>query len=367
MAVAVETADTFNAYTDRYILAGLHDQVFTGTPLLTELGTRIRGFQGTKFEGRIQIGEITNHWYDPDADVDLDLDFTTPEIGAEFSYGLKYAYEAVRLPAHQVDRQSGEKNIRMLVAYTNNAKKSLRKDLNAKLLALSGSGPGDHSANQPTSLWDICNDHNAEYGKAAIGGITADGTTHGYWRAHIMEGQATYATAVSPSLQNVGKMVTRIAATVGEKPDLIVVDEDFYDVLEAQLTPIQMQTTRSNRFRDWGYDSFTVKGVPVIWDPDMPGLSYAGSTDRHTCGGSEALFINWATMFGIKDAKWNFAFQPGGWYLDPTKIPAYYNSLFSAINYVTTMRRAQGHMFNVNLSQDPADFTKGVITLPVAS
>jgi len=365
MATAVETADTFDAYTDRYILPGLHDQVFTGTPLLKELGTRIRPFQGSSFQGRLQVGSITNNWYNPATDVDLDLDFTTPEIGAEFSYNLVHAYEAIRLPAYQVDQQDAAGNIRMLVAYTNNAKESLRIDLAAKLLGVSGTGPGDHSATHPTSLWDICNDHNAEYGKAAIGGITADATTNGYWRAHIMEAGTSYTVPVSPSLQNIAKMITRMEVTNGKKPDLVCVDEDYYDVLEAQLTPVQVQTGRTNRFRDWGYDSFSIKSVPVIWDPNMPGLSYSGTTDRYTCGGSEALIIDWDHMFGIKNSKWNFSFQPGGWYLDPTKQPGYYNSLHSWLNFVATSRRAQGHIFNVNLAQDPQDWTKGAITLPV--
>ena len=367
MATAVETATTFDAYTDRYIMPGLHDQVFTGTPLLKELGTRIRGFQGKKFEGRLEVGSMTNRWYEPATDVDLDLNFTTPEIGAEFSYDLKRSYEAMRLPAYEVDQQDAAGNVRMLVTYANNAKMSMRKDLAAKILGVSGTGPGDHSVNEPTSLWDICNDHNAAYGKAAIGGITADGTTNGYWRAHIMEAGTTYTVAVSPSLQNIGKMVMRMQATNGRKPDLICVDEDYYDVLEAQLTPVQVQTSKSNRFRDWGYDSFSIKGVPVIWDPDMPGLSYSGTTDRYTCGGSEALLIDWETMFGIKNAKWNFSFQPGGWYLDPTKIPAYYNSLHCSLNFIATQRRTQGHIFNVNLGQDPQDWTKGAITLPVVA
>lgn len=367
MATPVETTATFNALTEDYILPGIHDQIFTGTPLLKELGEKIQGFTGEKFTGKVQIGEITNHWYDPDADLDADVDFTTPDIATEFEYNLKYSEEGIRLPVHQVDRQGRESNIKMLDRYTDVARRSLRKDLNSALVAVSGSGPGNHSANQPTSLWDICNDHNAEYGCATIGGITADGTGNGYWRAHIMEGQDTYATAVSPSLQNVENLLDDIMYSVGEPPDLFVVDRAYYKVLRAQLLPIEIhtQSPEHNRFVDWGFDSFKIRGVPVIWDRNMPGLTYVGGTDRHTCGGSELLAINWATMYGIKDDKWNFKFHPEGWWLTKVKQTLQYlNTLHCWINFVTEMRRAQGHIFNVDITQDPADFTDGVVTLP---
>jgi len=363
VATAVETQATFNAFTTDYILPGLHDQVFRDTAVLTELNRHIKPFKGKAYKAKVQVGKVTNHWYDPDADIWADLDFTTPEIGAEVSYGLKYSYETIRLPAHEVDQQGAAQNVDMLVSYTKNAVSSLKESLNTALFAVTG-----HAATQVASLWDIANDHNADYGCATIGGITANGTTYGYWRAHIMEGEDTYATAVSPSLANIEYMIERIRRTTGEKPDLVIVDEAYYHILKAQLIPVQMEAEGKNRIRDYGLDSFTVSGVPVTWEDNMPSSDWtSGQTKRDDAGGSEALFINWDAVFGIKNAKWNFNFHPDGWQLTNTKIPNYINSLYLAMNLACTSRRHLGHIFNVDLSQDVADYRRGTITLPVAS
>ena len=365
MATAVETATTFSAFTEKYVEPGIFDQIFNvkDSPLLKEIGARWKDWRGEQYEIKLEVGELSMTYYNPATDIAADFTFTTPEIGTEVKYTEVFGYIPIRLPCYQVDKQpSSAGKLGMLTRYTENARRAFSKELIAAALEAS---PG---ANEPTSLWEIINDHNADYGCAAIGGITADATTNGYWRSHIMEGETTYSVAVSPSLQNFGYMVTRIERTIGSRPDVIVVHPNLYDVLEAQLNPQQMQTQADNRFRNWGYDSFTIKGVPVIWEDDMPGSAWtSGQNNRADAAGYEALFINWEYLRAIETDKWNMKFHPNGWEIDSTKVPCYHNTLHAWYNWGCSSRRAHGHMFNIDIAQSPSEYTKGSITRPVVA
>jgi len=364
MAVSVETATTFSALTENYIEPGIFDQIFEGpSPLMKEIGRVWKDWRGENYEIKLETDELTLDWYAPASDIDASFTFTTPEIATQVTYSEKYGVIAIRLPCYQVDKQpSAPDKLRMLTRYTDNARKVAAKGI------LSASLAASPDANGPESLWEIINDHDATYGYATVGGITSDGSSNGYWRSHIMQGTGTFGTAVSPSLQNIGFMVDRMARTVGEKPDVIVVAPDYYDVLEAQLTPVQVQNGPDNRFKDWGYDSFNIKGVPVIWEDEMPGAAWAsGQTTRLAAAGYEALLINWKYLKAIETAKWNLKFHPNGWEIDGTKVPCYLNTLHLWWNWATSSRRAHGHIFNVDISQAPSSYTKGTITRPVTA
>lgn len=359
MATAVETATTFDTLTKKYIEPGLHDQVFSGTPVLDDMRDNIKFRSGKEVQTNIQTDSNTVNWYDPDTDIDLSIDWSTPDIAEEINYGWAYAYESIRLPAHQVDGQGGEAIADLLKTYTDNARDSMGSALYSALWAVSGSGPGDHAATQITSMWDLANDESDVYGQKEIGDIDTSSVT--LFNSMVMEEGDN--SAVSPSLANIKAMIMRIQHETGKRPDACYVHEDYWHVLAAQLES-QVIRNASNRYTDWGYETFEVLGVPVVYDPGVPGQAFTGGANRYAAGGYEAVFWNWDIAYPVANEKWNLKFHPNGWQMPTQKIPQYVNTLNLWMNFVCKERRALGHIYNVDLDQDVSNWAKGTITVP---
>ena len=247
-----------------------------------------------------------------------------------------------------------------MAAQVRSATKSMGKSLNSAIFT----GNPSASPTEMNSLNVICDD-------TAVCGELNPGTS-GYenWKAHVMEGEDTFATAVSPSLDNISKLNRSIAGTCGEKPDVTFVAEDYWDCLHAQITSndylLAKAANATSQVVKWGFDALWVDGVPIIADRDCSGETWvSGQSTRTAAKGYQAFSVNFDYLKLAYNPRRAFKWDPDGW-VRPQNYDRYLNKLFFWGTLGTTQRRAQGRIYNVNIAQDSGDFALGTVTLPGA-
>ena len=218
-------------------------------------------------------------------------------------------------------------------------------------------------------------------------------------------------------------MIRSIIGTTGERPDLVVVEDAYWDVLSSQLTRneylMALQAHQGNDVVKWGFSSLFVNDVPVVADRDCRGWPISGNllaaedawadTTEYTVGeevtetaveyvciqdhtsatatnkpgagtawndywlvqdtnrkkllGYEALFLNFDHLKLAYNARRSFKWDPDGW-RRPTQYDEYLNFIYAWATIGGDARRTLGRIFNVDITQVPADWTPGVVTLP---
>ena len=353
---SVPSASTCEALTGPYSPRVIVDNVFTGTPALTYFRRNLLSMAGLGWEPTVEIDYDSGAW----VNIGGQMSVTTPagDIATIAHYPYYYFYRPVLLEAQHTDGQGAQKLIDLMGAQTRSAIKSVGKSLNTAIYT----GNPAATPNEMNSLNIICDN------VAVCGLLDPTASGYEYWMAHVMEGTSTFATAVSPSLENISKQNRSIANTCGEKVDITLVAEDYWDTLRSQITSndylLAKAAAASSAVVKWGFDAMWVDGVPIISDRDCSGEAWVtGQATRAAAKGYQSFSLNFNYVKMAYNPKRAFKWDPDGW-VRPDDYDRYLNKLYFWGTLGTTQRRAQGRMFNVDIAQDETNWVLGDVTLP---
>jgi len=345
-------ANTFEALTLAYTPKVLVDNTFRGSPTLEYFRRRMKPVSGKEWQPTIEYDKLTGGFYARGGTL---TNSASGDIATRAKFTLKYYQMPVMLWAQDTDLQGNLALVDMMQAYIRNCIKSSSEELNGFIF------DGDPTATpaEMDSL-NIAADNVADWGDLDV-------ATYPTWAAHVMEGTSSHSDAVSPTYQNIGYMIKTIMGTVHERPDLVVVDDEYWDVLYAQLDSGIQYTSdahKSNPVVRWGFDTFFVKGVPVVADRDCQGSAWVtGQSTRATAAGYQAYFLNFDHLNMVYNSKRAWKWDPAGW-RRPEASDAYFNRWFAWLTIGGNSRRSLGRIFNVDIAQTSGDFVKGTVTLP---
>lgn len=355
MAEVIPSTSDFDALTSDYTPKVLVDNVFRATPVWAKFRQNMIKVDGRAWTPLIQYAQEAGEWYDPGDQLGSP---TTPtaQISTRARFTLKFYRHKVLINAQDVDLQGTEAIVDLMKAHVSSATESMRQDLSAKLFS------GNPAANpkQMDSLTRIVNDTNT------CGEL--DPSSIAVWKAHIIEGTNTHATAVAPSINNLELLNRETSDTTGEAFDMFVVHGRYWDVLYGQLTRNEylmgLTAHSNNDVVRWGFPTFFVDDVPVVRDRDCTGEAWvAGQANRGDAKGYECFGINFNHLKLAFNAKRSFKWEDGGW-AKPYDYDQYLNKIYAWITIGTDARRTQGRIFNVDLAMDPTDWRLGTCTIP---
>jgi len=348
--MAITSLSTFNALTDDYNEKFFYDNIFRDTATLEYARRNTVNIAGKAWHVPVRIAKSTPAAYARGAQL-ANPTTISGELGTEAAYTVKYIRLAVLLENQDVILNNQAAIANLLNAYITDAAESMRMYLSSKLFSA-------QTGNEIDSLIDACNDSN-------WGGINPATAGYGQWKCHVMEDTTGSTVPVSPSLANMQYMANTIQITSGKAPPLAVVNEALWNVLAAQvLANPQLAGWRSGPVVNWGLSAFRLAaGTEVAPDRDCPGSAWSTNADRVTAAGYEALFLNWDHVkLGVIPER-NFKWRDKGWD-EPDDYDRRQNVLYFWGTIGCNRRIALGHIFNVDLTQNPTDFVLGTITLP---
>jgi hypothetical protein len=363
VAETVPSASTFDALTKQYISEVLVDSVFSKTPTLDMLKKNTLGFDGRAAEMLVQYQDLASAWYTTSTDFGSTL---SGEVATRAQYEITKAAHCLILNRDDVKRQGSQKLASLMDTYVKNATSSM-----AVLLSTAIYNVVSNAMTPLTRIVD-CSYANGGY-NGAIGGLNAATATYRAWQSHGMIGTGTFATAVSPSRDNLSALIRTTQNTQGEAVDAIFVAEAYWDILRAQYTSNPyldaMWSTKgaSNASGpNFAFPVFSCDGVPVFSDRYCAGAAWvAAQSTRATAAGYEAFGINFNHL-KLLYQKGQFMVWEPNWMLVYNKPYLMVNYLYAWVQLGTDCRRAHFRQSNVDITQTPADFVPGTITIPTA-
>ena len=357
--LTVPSTNDFDALTNDYQGKVLVDNIFRGTPFLQKARQNMIGVSGKSWTPLLEYGSESGEWYTSNSQLGT---MTTPstQIATRAAWTLFMYRRKVYLAADVVDQQGSEAIVDIMAAHVKNATESMRMNWSTASMST--------VSNACTNVGSI-----ADNITGTVGGLNGHTTGYYWWQSHAIEGTDTWATATSPSLRNLEKMIRSMRNTNGQQdgPDLIVVSEDYWDVLAAQISSNQyaaaLQANMTNDVVKWGFSALFLDGVPVVSDRDAPGSAWVpAQSTRTTAAGYEALLLNFNHLKFAYNKGRSFKWDPDGW-RRPLDYDAYVNYIYLWGTFGTDSRRALGHVFNVDITQDIDSFTAGTVELPNVS
>lgn len=348
--MAIAALSTFNTLTKAYHPAVLADNTFIGTPTLKKLRQYMIPAPGKAWKQSIELVYEDGEWYARGGQVPT-VDTVTGEIADEASYTLKYYRRKVLLEAQDVDLQDTEKLVDLLGAQVENATESLRMNLSAALFTTGTS--------QMDTLSAFCDN------VATVGGHSPATAGYERWASHAMDAETTYSVPVSPSLNNIAKMLRSMQGSTGKMPDMGVVAEDYWDVLAADAARHpELAAKRDSDILRWGFSAIHVLGVPIVSDRHMLGETWVpDQSTRADAKGYQAMFLDFKHCKLGYSRDRAFRWDEKGW-RKPDDYDRYLNFFYFWGTIGGDKRRNQGRIYGVKLDQDPAEYKLGVVTLP---
>jgi hypothetical protein len=335
--------------TEYYTPEVLVDNVFTGTPTWDYFRQNMMPVSGKGYMPIIMYDHSGGEWYDKGDQVGGTLH---PDVSGEIATRALFKHQfyrhPVRLNAQDTDLQGPLAIVDLLKSYVGNATQSTRKDMASKLFSGSGTSADPSEIN---GIANGCSD-------GAWGNLDPSGDSIPVWKAHIIEGEDSYATPIAPSLDVISKMIRLIVGTCGEgkKPNLVVVEDAYWDVLYGQLTRNEYNNARvangDNPVVKWGYSAIFVNGVPVVSDRNCSGSSWtSGQSTRADAAGYQAYFLNFDHLKLYYAPSRSFKWDPDGW-RRPTDYDQYLNYFYFWGGIGGDLRRSLGRIYNVCLDPD---------------
>lgn len=357
----IPSSSTFNALTRDYIHGYLEDNLWLDTPLLGAFKKRMKSVTGRSEQPLLEYQRAaTGGWYGRGSVVsDAVLQQLSADIATRCKYTLKRYRQPIVIDAWDTDAQGAHAIIKLFNEYVRSGVEGARTDIAEALF------DGDSSTNA-----DIIDGLNIALDDTKTSG-EIDPTASGFefWRPHFMEGTSTYSAAVAPSLENHRLMIRKMKNTTGVKPQAIVVHEDLWDVLAAQVDVNDNAVSRrkTDDLFDWGFIDLSISGVPVLEDLNMFGEDWVtGQSTRATAKGYQSLFINFDKMYLSVNKQRSWKWDPAGW-RRPTNMDAQLNFFYVWMQLVMKNRRAQGRIWNQDLDLDMDSWTAGTVTRPEAA
>ena len=358
MAETVASTSDFDALTTDFTPKVLVDNIFVGTPVLLKFRNNMIAVDGRAWTPLIEYASHDGEWYD-EGDIAGTPTTVTGQIARRAKFTLKFYRRKLLLDAQQTDLQGNLALVSVLQAHIKNAINSARVNLSTKLFT----GNPAATPAEMNSLNLACDNLEAgnDWGDVDV-------STYTTWKAHVMEGTDTFATAVSPTIENLSQLIQETLYTSGELPDLGIVDPAYWRVLVGQIDRDQMAidlaTHKGSDVIKWGFSALFIDGVPFVPDRDCQGAAWvAAQASRDDAAGYQAYLVNFNRLKMAYNRKRSFKWDPDGW-RRPTNYDQYLNYYYQWVTIGSNKRWALGRQYNVDITQAPADWVPGTVTIP---
>ena len=97
-----------------------------------------------------------------------------------------------------------------------------------------------------------------------LGGINPGTSGNEWWQAKVITGAGSFAATGISKMKSTFNDLT----FGNDKPDVIFTTQSIYEFYEAAVQPIQR--VQNTKVADLGFQNFTYKGVPLLFDRDCP-------------------------------------------------------------------------------------------------
>ncbi len=348
-------ATKIQAITEDWINPRLQDQIFgKGTRAWRTLSSRVESNPATNVYYPIRTGDITGATRSRAGNLSGTTTLTgTP--ATQVTLAKSYEYWNLALHDDDINENQGPEQIANYVAtQTQILADSARTDMEGWIWTA-------QTSTYPASLVD------------AIDGVGRTGTANTYagistddlpeWEAFTMESAHTTGTdtGVSPSLENVMKMLHTMEDYNGVLPDAGFCQGPLWDHLAnliAQNT--YLAGVRQGYEVDWGTNVLRIGDVPIFRDRNVPGAAYDGTkATRALAKGYRLYFVTWDS-FHLYATPGEFL-QLGSWMRPADNNVLYLNTLKFSGNLICDHRRANGVIYNIDLSIPKTSHTEGSV------
>lgn len=369
---------TFAALTRAMRPRTLVDNIFQARPIWNKLRQNMKPVSGTSFQPAIELRQMTGRKYTRKTNLNLGAEWA-PEIATTADYETYEYLMHVQIPMQDILKQGTQGLVDLHQAYIKNAIKSVRTDFSSDLFQTRGSdGTGaigtGRAVDATTSVSGMNTlDQCMWYGNT-YGGVNPLTTNQETWEAHVVQGQANASSeieAVAPSLQNFEFAIEQVEMTCDEKPDLIVVTEDTWQALKAQVPAqdyaMQRAAYKGTDIVRWGYSALWVLDVPIVRDRDCYGEDFTpGQATTVLAKGHDAYGINFNHFWYIFNRNASFRWHEDGWERGRTSYDCLHNQYYVWGNTACDSRRAQLRFINIDPTMDISDFELATMRLPGA-
>jgi hypothetical protein len=231
-----------------YVQNNLEDQIFSSTPLLSELYKNKKTADGGADLRVPLMYEVngTSTWYSG-----YDVLNTTPQAGMTDSrLDWRNLATSISIAGDEERKNSGKARLTSLLeAKTYQAEMTLKKDLTSALFAAS---TGTKAITTLVEMIDAT---------SSIQEINS--TTYSWWQAQVTASVGSFATG---GLSAMRAMYTAIAKTMPETVvDTIVTTDTIYNYYEGSLTP-QTRFSPSDKVGDASFETLKFKSAKVFYD-----------------------------------------------------------------------------------------------------
>jgi len=170
----------------------------------------------------------------------------------------------------------------------------------------------------------------------ASGDLTGDSPDAGI--SFITESDMVDATKNTYILRILAKGVANAKAQTGENPDLIVVPQYLFDLIENEIDPRKTGSRMSERMGSLGFTGLNFRGIDIVADQDMVTAqlsSGATSTMKDRDGKIYFINTNYLHMFFNSGAKFTASDM-----IEDTKSNTFVQKVHAYGNLVVTNRKA---------------------------
>lgn len=191
----------------------------------------------------------------------------TPQKGidaAEFNWKQYSASITISGEEQRKNKARKERIIKLLDARTKQARMSLTEDL---VDGIYSDGTGNDSK-------DLTGLEAMVLASGTYGGVNS--ATYTWWQAYVDSTSETLSLADMRTAFNTPSLGGKDA------PNLIVTTQTLFEKYEGLLTStLQMNTERTKKLGDAGFQTLQYKGVPIVWDEQCPsGTMYFLNTNH---------------------------------------------------------------------------------------
>lgn len=348
--------DTYDAMTQQYWPTRVvEDNIHVGTPTLKLLQAhQKKEMLAKKIEVDVLYGRLGGGWIAPKGEMTL----TTADIASKATWAPGYAYVPVELACQDVELNEGNnvKIASLFDSYVTDAIETMRE------VHLAPAFFGPQSGLAPYSLHEACND-TATYG----GILTSDMPT---WVSMVAEADYSLhplTAPISPSVENVKRMIRAIADVCGKKPSVGITTGAVWDVLADQVSEKENMGARMEGDKALvGFDKLWINDVEIVHDPFHPGDDFvADSETRAEAAGHQMSFVNWGHTWLLTHSGRSYTWDKMGW-VKPRNFDIISNILHWWGVIVCNKRKANGRMFGIDPTQKVEDWTTIDLTAKIA-
>jgi len=339
MSNIVTTSSSLSALIQEYYMPVLYDNIFKKShPLLAILKQKAKTFNGRQITVPVEYNDgSVSAWGDQHS---LGSSYTPAlaEIAKTASYNPSMLTGHILLTKEETLLMNSQQAIKNIVsAKVKNLQKGLEVDVATNLWARS----------QTTDAWtpvDLLCDATTDVGGIDVSVDTwfqtpiltdasfadASGDTGSAGVDHIAEDDMVNSSKDTYILRMLARGVANSRSYSGENPDLIVVPQYVFDLIETELDTKKQGSPLSERMGAMGFTSLNYRGIDIVADQDMVGAQ-TGDYD----GKIFFLNTNYLYMFFNSGAKFTASDM-----IEDTKSNTFVQKVHAYGGMVTSNRRA---------------------------